>query len=103
MLTAEWPTWIISSPRRVRDPQVRGILNKEEVVMAKSSLSYLAGVHLVVATPAALMEAVREPEPAAQLLRHLKVGGSLGPYRATVLYAYWPRAQATVYKAAVWF
>ncbi|GIM16732.1 hypothetical protein Vretimale_19319, partial [Volvox reticuliferus] len=53
--------------------KVRGILNKEEVVMAKSSLTYTAQVHLLVATPSAIMEAVREPHPAEELLRHLKV------------------------------
>ncbi|GIL51790.1 hypothetical protein Vafri_7708 [Volvox africanus] len=53
--------------------KVRGILNKEEVVMAKSSLTYTAQVHLLVATPAALREAVGEPHPAGELLRHLKV------------------------------
>ncbi|KAG2444058.1 hypothetical protein HYH02_009001 [Chlamydomonas schloesseri] len=53
--------------------KVRGVLTKEEVVMAKSSLTYLNQVHLVVATPSALMEAVREPEPASQLLAHLRV------------------------------
>ncbi|KAG2436757.1 hypothetical protein HXX76_006281 [Chlamydomonas incerta] len=53
--------------------KVRGVLTKEEVVMAKSSLTYLNQVHLVVGTPAAIMEAVREPEPAGQLLAHLRV------------------------------
>ncbi|GLI69730.1 hypothetical protein VaNZ11_014406, partial [Volvox africanus] len=53
--------------------KVRGILNKEEVVMAKSSLTYTAQVHLLVATPSALREAVEEPQPARELLRHLKV------------------------------
>ncbi|GLC37061.1 hypothetical protein PLESTB_001395900 [Pleodorina starrii] len=55
--------------------KVRGVLNKEEVVMSKSSLTYTAGVHLLVATPGALMEAVREPQSAGggQLLGHIKV------------------------------
>ena len=35
--------------------QVRGLLNKEEIVMAKGT-QYLVGTHVVVATPAALME-----------------------------------------------
>ena len=35
--------------------QVRGLLNKEETVMAKGT-EYLKGVHVVVATPEALME-----------------------------------------------
>lgn len=49
--------------------------------MAQSSLTYLSGVHLVVATPAALREAVGQDVPgqmgsqsaAGELLRHLKV------------------------------
>ncbi|KAG2497537.1 hypothetical protein HYH03_004284 [Edaphochlamys debaryana] len=52
--------------------KVRGVLNKEEVVMAKGSLTYLNQVHLVVGTPAAIMEAASEPDP-APLLRGLKV------------------------------
>ncbi|KXZ43486.1 hypothetical protein GPECTOR_89g506 [Gonium pectorale] len=52
--------------------KVRGVLNKEEVVMAKGSLTYLNQVHLVVATPAAAMEAARGPQP-VPLLKHLKV------------------------------
>ena len=36
-------------------PKVRGLLNKEEIVMAKGT-DYLAGTHVVVTTPAALME-----------------------------------------------
>lgn len=35
--------------------QVRGVLNKEEVVMAKET-QYLSRTHLVVATPSALVE-----------------------------------------------
>lgn len=31
--------------------QVRGVLNKEEVVMAKSGASFLKAVHVVVGTP----------------------------------------------------
>ncbi|GFR40588.1 hypothetical protein Agub_g1168, partial [Astrephomene gubernaculifera] len=58
--------------RGPRGVKVRGVLNKEEVVMAKSSLTYLSQVHLVVGTPAAVMEAVRGPQP-VQLLKHLKV------------------------------
>jgi hypothetical protein len=35
--------------------KVRGLLNKEEIVMAKGT-PYLSATHLVVATPRALME-----------------------------------------------
>lgn len=53
--------------------KVRGILNKEEVVMAKQSLTYLSQVHVVVATPATIMEAVLEPSPLRGLVEHLQV------------------------------
>jgi superfamily II DNA/RNA helicase len=38
-----------------RNCKVRGLLNKEEVAMARGT-DYLKGVHVVVATPAAVME-----------------------------------------------
>lgn len=37
--------------------QVRGVLNKEEVAMAKGT-DYLKGVHVVVATPTALLDCI---------------------------------------------
>lgn len=41
-----------TGPRGIK---VRGLLNKEEVAMARGT-DYLRGVHVVVATPAAVME-----------------------------------------------
>jgi hypothetical protein len=38
----------------VRTHQVKGLLDKEEVVLAKNT-EYLRGVHVVVATPASLV------------------------------------------------
>lgn len=40
----------------LRPPQVRGVLNKEEVIMSKAKSSYLAKVHVLVGTPGALAE-----------------------------------------------
>jgi len=37
--------------------QVRGVLNKEEVAMAKGT-DYLRGVHVIVATPTALLDCI---------------------------------------------
>jgi len=57
-----------TGPRGIK---VRGLLNKEEVAMARGT-DYLRGVHVVVATPAAVMElyAGEERQP---ILDHLRV------------------------------
>ncbi|KAF5836126.1 P-loop containing nucleoside triphosphate hydrolase protein [Dunaliella salina] len=51
--------------------KVRGVLNKEEVAMAKGT-DYLRGVHVVVATPTALLDCVGGKD-AMPLLNHVRV------------------------------
>lgn len=51
--------------------QVRGILDKEEVVRAKAA-GYVAGCHVVVGTPDCLAEVLQEPE-SLEIMQHTKV------------------------------
>lgn len=51
---------------------MRGLLTKEEVIMAKAA-EYLKGCHVVVGTPAAIMEVVTEQPQALPLLDSLRV------------------------------
>lgn len=50
--------------------QVKGVLDKEEVLLAKHQ-EYLRHVHVVVATPAALAELLAEPD-ARPVMSHVK-------------------------------
>ena len=52
--------------------QVRGLLDKEEVLWAKTR-GLLRGAHLLVATPSALAEAMAPPDAAADALRHARL------------------------------
>ena len=51
--------------------QVRGILDKEEVLFAKND-NYLFGVHVVVGLPSTLAELITEPN-AHELFRALRI------------------------------
>ena len=51
---------------------MRGLLDKEELLWAKTS-GLLAGADLLVATPAALAEAMAEPSAVADALRHARL------------------------------
>lgn len=50
--------------------QVKGLLNKEELVFAQSTTAF-RGTHVVIATPACLAEALAPPEP-LPFLAHAK-------------------------------
>ncbi len=51
---------------------MRGLLDKEEVLWAKTR-GLLRGAHLLVATPAALAEAMAPPDAALDALRHARL------------------------------
>eukprot|EP00892_Ulva_mutabilis_P011443 jgi/Ulvmu1/8671/UM047_0009.1 len=54
-----------------RGVQVRGILDKEEVLRAKAA-GYVEGCHIVVGTPDCLAEVMQEPQ-ALEIMQHTKV------------------------------
>ena len=47
---------------------MRGILNEEEVELARSGVGYLKGVHVVIATPDCLAQVLQLPEFASIFL-----------------------------------